>query len=867
MSTLRSIMLRTKTTTPAIRPNNVARNQLLRQLEEGLTRKLTTLCAPAGYGKTTLLSQWAAQHPSRCAWLSLDEMDNDLIRFWKYVVATLSQSGFPELSERLEPLIGAISHTSIFTFIDSLLYELESTEQSVSLLLDDYHLITEEHIHASLSYFLDYLPFSIHVYIATRTSLPFATSKWTIRGQASHITLEQLRFTHTETASFYLDAHGLSLLPNQIDQLAMSTEGWVAGLQLAAISLRNPFHQERFFNGFSGSHRDISEYLLHEVWLRLTPDVQSFLLSTCVLPRLDASICNRLTGQNNGQKMLASLLSQNIFLIPLDEYQTWYRYHHLFGEFLLAQLQEMHPQKAIELHRIASECFAERQLFDEAIDHALAASHFSFAAVLLEQHFPQMIQRGELSTLLRWLNSFPDKSAMLSPSLRMLAAFIQILCGQAELAQGDFAELEAECAAMEDSFEKQQLLSSLFFVRSNLAFALGHFEMLLAESDILYQNLPESPLFFSFNYNTTEPFIRRTSLGLKGVLSAQTEFVGKMFIGKLTEHGWQDSLFNMYVVQALAEGYYEWNRLDESHALLEQVEPIARRHQIPGLLVPCLLTKAKIAFASGSVLHARKRVEEALDTIITWGEEYWLNPLHAFLAKLDLAEGHIEQAQMRIAKIPASFWDKPVIQRELELLTYVRLLLASQQGAEALRILDTLKLASKREGLLTSQVEIAVLQALANQQLGSLDEAFVYLQEALLIGGANGYVRSFLDDGEALYLLLSSIKSRNKKQVLHQSVSEAYVEQLLELMTTKSSSKRKTDHPSPLLEPLTGKEMILLSMLSQGASNKEIAEALGNTVGTVKVYLHRIYGKLGVNNRTQALLKAQEFSLVEADSI
>jgi LuxR family maltose regulon positive regulatory protein len=208
-----------------------------------------------------------------------------------------------------------------------------------------------------------------------------------------------------------------------------------------------------------------------------------------------------------------------------------------------------------------------------------------------------------------------------------------------------------------------------------------------------------------------------------------------------------------------------------------------------------------------------------------------------------------------------------VIQRELELLTYVRLLLASQQGAEALRILDTLKLASKREGLLASQVEIAVLQALANQQLGSSDEAFVYLQEALLIGGANGYIRSFLDDGEALYLLLSSSKSRNKKQLLHQSVSEAYVQQLLELMATKSSSKRKTDHPSPLLEPLTGKEMILLSMLSQGASNKEIAEALGNTVGTVKVYLHRIYGKLGVNNRTQALLKAQELSLVEADSI
>lgn len=860
----RSIMLKTKTTLPPFQSNSVRRNHLLEQMDEGISCKLTILCAPAGYGKTTLLSQWAHQQSSRPAWLSLDEMDNDLIRFWKYVVHTLSDSCFPELAERLEPLMGAISHTSIFTFIDSLLYELDTIQQPVFLLLDDYHAIFEEQIHVSLSYLIDYLPYHVHLYIASRNAMPFATTKWTMRGQARQITPEHLRFTQQETASFYRDAHGISLDTKQIDRLMESTEGWVAGLQLAAISLAHPVNHDRFFEGFNGSHRNISEYLLQEVWLRLPSDVQSFLLATCILQRMDAPICNRLTNQTQSHQMLTFLYQQNIFLISLDDYQNWYRYHHLFGEFLEGQLRQMDPQKAVDLHRVASECLAEREFYDEAIDHAFAASDYPFAARLLEKHFPQIIARGELSTLLHWLNRFPHPSEMLPPPLRLLSAFLQILCGHAEQAQKEIPSLEATCAAIKDPEEQEQFLSGLFFVRANLNFALGQFETLLAESDTFYKKLPESPLFFYFNYNTTEPFIRRTTLGLKGMLSQQTEFVGKMFSGKLVAHGWQDSLFNMYVIQALAEGYYEWNRLEESASLLEQVEPIARRQKIPGLLVPYSLTKAKIELAAGSPFVARKIVEEAMETVQIWSDDYWLNPLRAFLARVHLTEGNIDLATEQLAKLPSFFCEKPAIQRELELLTFVRYLLAKQQPEDTFWILDTLKLASKREGLLTSQVDIAILQALAKQQLGQIDDALVFLQEALVIGEANDYVRSFLDDGAALYPLLSASKQRRRTQLYNKSISPAYVKKLLDLIS-KKESKRKTDHSSPLLEPLTGKEMILLSMLSQGASNKEIAEELGNTIGTVKVYLHRIYGKLGVTNRTQALLKAQEISLLETD--
>lgn len=862
----RSIMLKTKMSLPGIRPSSVQRDQLLRQLDAGLACKLTVVHAPAGYGKTTLLSQWAHRQATRPAWLSLDEMDNDLIRFWKYALHSLSESCLPGLADRLEPLMKAISHTSILTFLDSLLSELDSANQPVSLLLDDYHVIADEQIHASLSYFIDYLPLHVHLFVASRSAMPFPTSKWTLHGQACQVTLDQLRFTEEETVRFFSLALGLAPGPNQIGQLLASTEGWVAGLQMAAISLAaNREDPERLFAGFHGTHRQISEYLLHEVWLRLPSDMQSFLLATCVLPRMDVALCNRMANRSDSGQMLAHLQRQNIFLVPLDDYQTWYRYHHLFGEFLEGRLRQSDPSKWNELHRSASQSFAERELYDEAIDHAMTAADYPFAAMLLEAHYPQLIQRGEFSTLLRWLDRFPRSSDFLSPTLRLLYTFILILSAQTDRAAEEIPALEKACAAMENPEEQQQFASGLFFVKANLVFATGQFEAWIKDAGTFQEKLPENPLFFNFNYNTSEPLIRRSSLGLKGMLSPQTEFVGKAFSDILAAHGWQSSLFHMYVVQALAEGYYEWNRLEDSAALLEQVEPVARRKKTPGLLVPHALTKAKLSLAKGSPREARAVVEEALDTVRVWADDYWTSPLHAFLARIDLAEGRVTEAQERLFALPRDYWEKPALQRELEVLTYVRLLLSQKREEEALLLLPSLKLASKREELLTSQVDIAILQALAKQRLGQTEEALSLLQEALAIGAANGYVRSFLDEGEEMHRLLLAFCQQRQKHPQNQKALATYVNGLLNLFAGKRE-KGKKDHSSSLVEPLTGKEMIIVAMLSQGASNKRIAEELGNTVGTVKVYLHRIYGKLGVTNRTQALLKAQELSLLEGDS-
>ncbi|NRR21239.1 LuxR C-terminal-related transcriptional regulator [Brevibacillus sp. MS2.2] len=859
-----SIMLKTKTAMPAVRSNSVHRSRLLQKMDAGLQCRLTTLYAPAGYGKTTLLSQWAHQYGGTTVWLSLDEMDNDLIRFWRYIVFTLSESDFTELSERMEPAMKATSHTSIFTFIDSLLNELASTTQPLAIILDDYHVISDETIHNSLAYFLEYVPSHVHLYIASRNTLPFSTVKWNVRHEVCHIESGQFLFSHQETDSFYRQVHDLPLTQMQIEQLVKSTEGWIAGLQLAAISLVNMENYDQFFAGFTGSHRNISEYLFHEVIMRLPEEERSFLLKTSVLARMDAHVCHALTSLPQCQQMLTRLHRQNIFLIPLDDYGTWYRYHHLFADFLRSQLEQTAPGEARELHRLASESYAERGLMDEAIDHAIAAADYPLAVRLLEQHTQVLLQRGEFSSFLRTLDSIPDHANYFSPLFRLIYTFLLITCVQIDRAEVALTELEQNIPFIEDPTEHRQFLSGLFFVRANLVFATMDFDRWIASSSQLSGGLPESPLFYHFNYNTTEPFIRRTRFGLKGILSEQTEVVGNQFSAILEANGWKDSLINMYVVQALAEGFYEENRLEESLDYLQRVRFVALHKQIPGLLVPYVLTSAKLKLVEGNFVAARKIVSETVEMLASWGASYWFSPLQAFLAHIAIQEGDIALAKTELSKLPPSILNQPSIQRELEVLTYVRLLLAQQQEQEALRILTILKPSSIREELLISQVDIAILQALAHQQCGNKKEALAFLHEALLIGGNNCYVRSFLDEGTAMSHLLHDYQLRLKKrsQPPGPSVSTAYVNQLLSLFP-KKMEKRK----APLIEPLTGKEMIILSMLAQGASNKMIADELGNTLGTVKVYLHRIYGKLGVTNRTQALLKAQEISLLENNAV
>lgn len=856
------VLLHTKTTPPAFRTNLVARQRLTGLIEEGIRGKLTLIGAPAGFGKTTALGQWARTTASAIAWLSLDETDNDPIRFWRYASQALANA-LPELTGRR---VVQLSHTlpslSTSTFLDALLAELQTLEQPVALVLDDYHLIDNAAIHEGLVYFVEHLPPEARLVIASRNELPFPTIRWKVQGEFASVDTAQLKFTLEESESFYGDAVGLSLSAEHVANLQRQTEGWVTGLQLLAISLRASGDVDAFMAGFDGSNRDVADYLFYEVLAKLPGELQDFLLRTSVLARLDAQACNDVTGRTDGAAALERLKDWSLFLLPTGDDDAWYRYHHLFSEFLRGQAQRKHPTLWTEAHLAASRSFAARGFLDEAIDHAFAAGDWPAAEAYLAGHLATVMQRGEFPTLLRWFGSFPAETE-LAPEMTLLHALLLVIAGLPDLAETRLARMERRLAEAGTDEERQQLQSGILFVKSNLVFASGKFEQWFAFSaGIMDELLPRSPIFYNFNYNNSDPLVRRNAFGLKGVLSPDTETIGKQFSGVLEKHGWEDSLINLYLVQSLAEGYYEWNRLEESERLLQQVERAISQRAVPGLYVPNRITQARLYAATGRAELADVVLEEAIEAALKLPEPHWAAYLRASRLQLHVRQQRLPAAKKLAGMLRVAAKDKPTFNREFEYLAYAELLGALHKETDALRLLELLKPQARREGSLMSLAEIAVAQACLQESLGQRAHAMAALQEALAIGEANGYVRSFVDAGDAMAKLLR----RFAEQQAPDAPAAAYARRLLEAWPAKPGAEPAAPAEDGLIEELTRTERLLLQLIQQGDSNKQIADRLNLSIGTIKVYVSRLYGKLGVSSRTQALVRAQELRLLEEET-
>ncbi|MFD0696129.1 LuxR C-terminal-related transcriptional regulator [Paenibacillus sp. GCM10027628] len=863
-------LLQTKMHAPGTKENLVNRERLIRMMMEGMKGRLTTVCAPAGFGKSTLLSQWEQAVDAPCAWVSLDVMDDDPMRFWRYVVHALAAKFVPPADTPLRTLAQALPNLSTPTFLDALINELFAYGKPIAIILDDYHTITDPRIHDSVSYLIEYLPDSAHILIASRMELPFSTAKWVARSEHTQLDAVKLQFTLTETEAFYREVAKLPLSPSHIEKLVQRTEGWVTALQLASISLRTEANYDQFIEGFQGDSRKIADYLLQEVVSKLPHEIYDFVLTTSVLDRMDVSVCDAVTGRTDSLKMLEALRMLNLFHIPLDEQNVWFRYHHVFSQFLRSLLKRQNYPFWLEAHRRASLSFAARGFKDEAIDHAIAAQDFSLMQSLLEEHLMAVLQRGEFSTLLRWFESMPTTQTThkLSPEMSLIYAFILIVTGQLPRAEIELESVERECESVEQPQRRNELQSGILFVRSNLVFASGNFEQWFrfAAGIEMADMMPENTLFYNFNYNSSEPLVRRTAFGLKGVLSSDTETIGKQFAAVLEAHGWHNSLINLYLKQSLCEGYYEWNRLDESYDLLRVIERAPQFRQTPGLFVPHHITEARIHLAKGDTDWAQHLIQEAIDTVVKLSEFHWLEALRAFQIQIWLSAGQLAQAKKAAAYLKLSSKDRPTFNKEYAYLTFVRLLGASRKESEALRLLQAMKPQAARESLLSSMAEIAILQARMEMQRGQRKAALHHLHEALQIGERNGYIRSFVDEGEAMAELLEMYgKLRHSEELKGETVSETYVQTLLGLLAgagvVSDASKPQPSASSVLIEPLSRSEISVLNLIRQGATNREIADKLSLSEGTVKVYLSRVYAKLGVSSRTQALIAAQDLAI------
>ena len=847
-------LLRSKWTVPRQRDEYIPRRRLLDELERSASGRLTVVSAPAGSGKTTLLSQWARHTDHDVVWVSLDPLDNDPIRLWRYIAAALGEQSTPSVAARLRSAVAALPHRSLYAFVDALMNEWYRLPQPVALILDDYHLITEPIIHDSLAYAIGYLPEQGHLMIGSRAELPFPAGRWMAGGEMRILTFERLQFSAQETRDFYNRTHRLPLTDEQVERLHLATEGWVTGLQLAAVSQTDWQTHATRIDRLDGSRRAISDYLFQEVYRTLTEAEQRFLCRTAVLERMDAGLCAAVSGEPESGQMLQRLETANLFVLPLDAQGDWYRYHPLFGEFLRTLLRQQDPQGLQAAHRTASRACAARGLVDAAIEHAVAGADYPALESLLEQHMEELLRQGEYAKVLRWLERTPT-DVVVSPEQLTLQAFVLTVSGKTERAERLLRELERRVREESDTYRAASILSGLFFLRSNLLFFTGSYEAWQTFADGLGQDmLIDNGIFYSYNFNVSEPQINRTPIGLKGALSSEVEAVGLRFSQVLEAHGWSYSLFNLYVKQSLAEGYYEWDRLDDCQRLLDQIGAYGELAATPGLYVPHRILQARLYASLGQGELALAWLAQGLPVAESYPANRWRDALTAAKARILLAQEQVGPARRELGRLGLSQQELPSLARELELLTWARLLDRQHKHAQALRILERLLPQAERDGLVCCIVEIGLLTAILEHRRGQRRAALQRLDAVLRVARPHSYLRSFLDEGEAAAALLR-LYAESPNRPTADPTLDAYARQLLERMLPQQPQ------PSALLAPdidePTESELAMLDLIRSGASNKQIAAQLALSEGTVRVYLSRLYAKLGVSSRTQALQAAQ----------
>ena len=793
----RDVLLATKLYLPGPRPDLVPRPRLLVRLDEGLARGLVLVCAPAGYGKTVLLADWARRGRYPVGWLSLDAGDNDPARFWRHVVAALDRAR-PGTGERLAALLGPPAPSSFQGLVTAVINDLAGEEEAL-LVLDDYHVIGSSQVHESLAFLVEHRPAGIGVMLASRSDPPLPLARLRARGQLTEIRAAELRFTPAEAGE--LLQHAASALPDaSVAALAARTEGWAAGLQLAALSLRGHDDAAAFVAAFTGSHRYILDYLAEEVLERQDTQLRTFLRETSVLERLSGPLCDAVTGREGSQALLEEAERAGLFLIPLDEVRGWWRYHHLFADLLRARLQEKQPGRAGQLHRNAAAWYAGHGLADDAIGHAAAAGETLWAARIIEQHFDMVYNiRGEAATIHRWLSVLPAEVVRSRPRLLLAQAIMAATGGRLEVVEPLLDAVEQAPEGWTDEpFEPTAGVAASFLInvaalttlhRGYLAQFRGDAGTTAAfAAQALAESKPEERLLSA----TAHGFLA-VAEWLRGRLAeAERAFVSSITgwreAGHLTTTAWRwyelvlvrraqgrldaavltcqralDSLVTSgRPLPAAGPGYvgladiaYQRDELDS--ALSHATEGIALCRQFVHTtpLANGLAILAMIRQATGDPAGALEAITEAGQA--SPGPAGMLNPVPAQRARLLLAQGNLPGAARFAQENGLGPDDQADYARESGHLVLARVLLAQDRPGQALALLDRLHAPAVTQDRTGSLIEIGALRALALAASGEEAVAVTVLAEALLLACPQGYVRVFADEGPPMAALLGRL--------------------------------------------------------------------------------------------------------------
>jgi LuxR family maltose regulon positive regulatory protein len=905
-------LLETKLYIPQPRRGLVLRPRLSERLDRGAASKLVLVSAPAGFGKTTLLTEWLAAGPAGpggerlAAWLSLDRGDNDPASFWAYVIAAL-RTVASEVGEGALALLDAPQPAPIEVVLTTLLNDLGAVAGEIVLVLDDYHVIEGREVQGGMAFLLDHLPPGLHVVIASRADPVLPLARLRARGELAEIRAAQLRFTAEEAAA-YLTGMGLALTARDVAALEGRTEGWIAALQLAALSMQGRDDVASFIAGFAGDDRYVVDYLAEEVLARQSDRVQAFLLQTSILGRLSGPLCDAVTGQGGGKAMLEALDRGNLFLVPLDDRRRWYRYHHLFADVLRARLWDEQPGQVPGLHRRASEWHGQNGELSEAVGHALAAGDFERAAGLVELASPAMRRTRQEAKLRGWLEVLPSEVVRARPVLSVDFAGVLLMGGELEGVEGRLRDAERWLApatghreepqdpaaemVVADEEEYLRLPATIESYRAAQALARGdapgtvrHAQRaieLALDDDHLCRASAAALLGLVYwgsgdleaghrAYSACVAGLRRAghiadtfgcSIALADIRSTQGRLGDAL---RTLEQALQlageqggpvlRGTADMYV--GMSEIARERDDLRAATQLLLRSQELGEHTGLPQNRYRWRVAMARVRQAEGDLHGALDLLNEAERLYVS---DFFPNvrPVPAVRARVWIAQGRLGEALGWAREQGLSVDDDLSYLREFEHITVARLLLARYQDERAQRLmheaaglLERLLPAAETGGRTGRVIEILVLRALAHQALGDTPAALAALERAMMLAEPEDYVRVFADEGPPMTSLL--------RAAAKQGTRRDYARRLLAAVGTTETGSRTT---LALIDPLSERELDVLRLLGTELDGPAIARELMVSLNTMRTHTKNIYAKLAVTNRRAAVRRAAELNLL-----
>ncbi|MBT2289026.1 hypothetical protein J7E73_07740 [Paenibacillus albidus] len=849
------MLVKTKLHIPNIRSSLVSRPRLMRKLNEGMKAKLTLVSAQAGYGKTTALSEWVKQQGSALvAWVSLDKLDNDWSQFWRCVMASIQES-VPEFGNVIAFLLDKESEVFFETAVSAFSNELLHISDELILVLDDYQFIDLPVIHRSLGYLLEQLPPHVHLYIASRTDLAIPTARLLARGEINLIQMQDLRFELDEGIIFFKDTTDLSLTNDQVAELFRQTEGWVSGLQLAAITLKRSDNIAESISQFNGHQRHISDYLLEEVYRHQTEPMRRFLLETSVLSRMNASLCQAVTGETNSQDQLERLEHLNLFIVPLDERRNWYRYHHLLSDFLQQIVAGEDPDHWKIIHIRAANWFEDQGMDEEAVEHYIKGKQAEDAIRIIERIFPDYLQLKS-TMMMRWIVALPESSYRDKPMLEMFYITKLVGDGEWDTAIQRIEQAEIRFEALRNTMPEpawKQVMGNLYYFCGILSYLQQNLPRTSHYFELVESYLPEGS---SFQYQASKRYQGYDHftdlLSLNNDLVEVEQFLLKWIRSWGSKKNYPFVGYQYVTYCALL---YEWNRLEEAEVYLAQALGREDLRSNIWLWIQLNLEFSRLQQALGQENGANEWLIQLKSNIDSPDYEWIVRRIEAEQALLSLRRDLPREALDWSATCGLSPADDVYLHRLAEYLVLAKVLTVSGRPEEALHLLERLYRLIDKENRLWDRIQIRVAQSVAYRISGRGEVSLEKLETALKLAEPAGYIRSFVDEGRIMVAMLSEYtKSSQEGRV--PSVSPEYVGRILEALRDSSNIRPSKN------QILTEQETKVLSLIADGMLNKEIADRLQISNETVKFHLKNVYRKLDAHNRIQALQQAKQSGIL-----